>query len=95
MCYGSDLYYRKKEFRKVLNTFKEALKVKPEDVMILNNYAYYLAEQGQELKEAERMAKLVDRKRKGKFHLSRYLRVDFIQKRPVQRSTKNYGNDHS
>ena len=61
----ADLNYRKKEFTKSFETFKEALKVKPEDVMILNNYAYYLAEQGQELKEAERMAKLVIEKEKG------------------------------
>jgi Tfp pilus assembly protein PilF len=61
----ADLYYRKKEFGKSFETFKEALKAKPGDIMILNNYAYYLAEQGEELKEAERMAKLVIEKEKG------------------------------
>ena len=61
----ADLFYRKKEFLKSFETFKEALKIRPEDAMILNNYAYYLAEQGQELKEAERMAKFVIEKEKG------------------------------
>ncbi len=61
----ADLLYRKKEFGKSFETFKEALKINPNDAMILNNYAYYLAEQDQELKEAERMAKIVIEKEKG------------------------------
>jgi Tfp pilus assembly protein PilF len=61
---NADVFYRKKEFIKSFEAFKEALKLNPEDVIILNNYAYYLAEQGQELKEAERMAKLVIQKEK-------------------------------
>jgi Tfp pilus assembly protein PilF len=60
----ADLYYRKREFSKSYETFKEALKLSPEDIIILNNYAYYLAEQGEELKEAERMAKKVIEKEK-------------------------------
>jgi Tfp pilus assembly protein PilF len=55
----ADLFYRKKEFKKSFDTFKEALKIKPDDFMVLNNYAYFLAEQGQDLKEAEKMAKTV------------------------------------
>ena len=62
---NADVFYRKKEFSKSFESFKEALKINPEDVIILNNYAYYLAEQGQELKEAERMAKIVIEKEKG------------------------------
>ena len=61
----ADVLYRQKEYSKSFGTFREALKIKPEDVMILNNYAYYLAEQGQELKEAEKMAKMVIEKEKG------------------------------
>jgi tetratricopeptide (TPR) repeat protein len=62
---NADVFYRKKEFSKSFETFKEALKINPEDIIILNNYAYYLAEQGQELKEAERMSKIVIEKEKG------------------------------
>jgi len=61
----ADVLYRQKEYSKSFETFREALKIKPEDVIILNNYAYYLAEQGQELKEAEKMAKMVIEKEKG------------------------------
>jgi Tfp pilus assembly protein PilF len=63
----ADLYYRKKEFRKSYETFREALKISPDDMVILNNYAYYLAEQGEELKEAERMAKKVIDKEKDNY----------------------------
>lgn len=69
----ADLYYRKKEFRKSYETFKEALKINPEDMVILNNYAYYLAEQGEELKEAERMAKkVIDKERDNYTYLDTY-----------------------
>jgi len=60
----ADLYYKKGEFDKSWEVYKEALRIKPEDLMILNNYAYYLAEQGQDLKEAERMARFVVEKEK-------------------------------
>jgi tetratricopeptide (TPR) repeat protein len=55
----ADLFYKKREFKKSYEVFQEALKLKPGDLMILNNYAYYLAEQGEDLKEAERMARIV------------------------------------
>lgn len=55
----ADVYYRMKEYDKSFNAFKEALKLVPDDIIILNNYAYYLAEQGKDLAEAEKMAKAV------------------------------------
>jgi tetratricopeptide (TPR) repeat protein len=61
----ADVLYRNKDFSKSFDTFKEALKIKPDDPVILNNYAYYLAEQGLDLKEAERMAKIVIDNEKG------------------------------
>jgi Tfp pilus assembly protein PilF len=55
----ADLYYRMKEFERSFKAFDDALKVNPDDVTILNNYAYYLAEQNTRLKEAESMARRV------------------------------------
>jgi Tfp pilus assembly protein PilF len=73
MAMEADLFYRNKQFSKCFEAFKEALKIKPEDVMILNNYAYYLAEQDLELKEAEKMAKLViDREKENTTYLDTY-----------------------
>jgi predicted Zn-dependent protease len=55
----ADIYYRKKDYSKSFSTFKDALKQDPTDLTVLNNYAYFLAEQGQELAEAEEMIKVV------------------------------------
>jgi len=55
----ADIYYRKKDFDKAFRTFDEALGKNKNDMTLLNNYAYYLAEQGIKLKEAEEMAKRV------------------------------------
>lgn len=55
----ADVYYRMKDFPKAFETFETAIMINGEDLTILNNYAYYLAEQNRNLKEAEAMAKKV------------------------------------
>ncbi len=55
----ADLYYRKKEFGKSFEIYRQILKNNPEDILVLNNYAYFLAEQNQDLREAERMIRIV------------------------------------
>jgi len=55
----ADVYYRMKEFEKSFAAFEEALSSNKDDLTVLNNYAYYLAEQDMRLKEAEEMAKKV------------------------------------
>jgi len=55
----ADLYYKRKDFDKAFAVFDEAVKMNSEDLTVLNNYAYYLAEQNIRLKEAEAMAKEV------------------------------------
>jgi tetratricopeptide (TPR) repeat protein len=55
----ADVYYRMKEYAEAFKIFDEARKVKNDDLTVLNNYAYYLAEQNTRLKEAEAMAKKV------------------------------------
>ncbi|HUU99609.1 MAG TPA: tetratricopeptide repeat protein, partial [Bacteroidales bacterium] len=55
----ADVYYRMKEFEKSFEAFEEALSSNKDDLTVLNNYAYYLAEQDMRLKEAEEMAKKV------------------------------------
>jgi tetratricopeptide (TPR) repeat protein len=60
----ADLLYRTKEYSKSFETFEQALKISKGDIIVLNNYAYYLAEQGKDLKEAERMIKMVVSKEK-------------------------------
>jgi predicted Zn-dependent protease len=61
----ADVYYRMKDFPKSFETFELALKNNSEDLTVINNYAYYLAQQNTKLKEAEEMAKKVTEKDKG------------------------------
>jgi len=61
----ADVYYRMKEFIKAFETFRNAMKINSDDLTVINNYAYYLAEQNSNLKEAEEMAKRVIEKDKG------------------------------
>lgn len=55
----ADLYYKAKDFENAFKTYDEAILIKNDDVTLLNNYAYYLAEQNMKLREAEEMAKKV------------------------------------
>lgn len=54
-----DLKYRMKEFDSSYGFYEEALKISPEEPLILNNYAYFLAEGEQDLKKALKMAEMV------------------------------------
>ena len=60
----ASVYYKMKDLTNTFKTFEEALKNDNEDLTILNNYAYYLAEQNMRLKEAEVMAVKVIEKEK-------------------------------
>lgn len=55
----ADLYYRTKEYSKTFAEFDKALGYNKDDLTVINNYAYFLAEQNIRLKEAEEMAKKV------------------------------------
>jgi len=55
----ADVYYRQKRYNEAFDTFDQALRVDSNDLTILNNYAYYLAEQNLRLKEAEIMSERV------------------------------------
>lgn len=55
----AEIYYRMGNYEETFRTFDEALKVAKNDMTILNNYAYYLAEKNIRLKEAESMAEKV------------------------------------
>jgi Tfp pilus assembly protein PilF len=55
----ADVYYRMKDYNKAFETFDIAVRENGDDLTVINNYAYYLAEQDKNLKEAEVMAKKV------------------------------------
>ncbi len=51
-----DLNYRTKDFAESFRYLEEALTIDPNDIMLLNNYAYFLAENGQDLPKALKMS---------------------------------------
>jgi len=48
-----------KDYTKSFEIFEQAISINKDDLTVLNNYAYYLAEQNEKLKEAEEMAQRV------------------------------------
>lgn len=54
-----DLKYRMKDFDSSYGFYEEALKISPEEPLILNNYAYFLAEGDRDMKKALKMAETV------------------------------------
>ena len=52
-----DVYYRLGDSSKAYKAYDKALKINPDYVYVLNNYAYYLSEEGKNLKKAYQMSK--------------------------------------
>lgn len=52
-----DAYNVDKEFAKSDAAYDKALGINPDDATVLNNYAYYLSERGEQLEKAERMSR--------------------------------------
>jgi len=52
-----DAFHSSEEHSKSDNAYEMALKLEPKNVIVLNNYAYYLSIRGIELDKAEKMAK--------------------------------------
>jgi tetratricopeptide (TPR) repeat protein len=60
----ADTYYRMKNYSDAFKEYENALKLDNTDLTVKNNYAYYLAEQNMNLKEAEKMSREVIEKDK-------------------------------
>ena len=52
-----DVYYLLGEAKKAYKAYEKALKIDPDEIMVLNNYAYYLCENGKNLKKACQMSR--------------------------------------
>lgn len=52
----AELYHTKGMSEEAYAAYDSCLQIKPDDLMSLNNYAYYLAEEGRELEKAEKMS---------------------------------------
>lgn len=52
----AEIYHRKGMTAEAYDAYESCLQIKPDDLMSLNNYAYYLAEEGRDLEKAEKMS---------------------------------------
>lgn len=59
MSMMGDLKYRMNDYETSYSYYEEALKISPDDPLLLNNYAYFLAERDRDLKKALKMAEKV------------------------------------
>ena len=52
-----DIYHQLGDSKKAYKAYDEALKINPDYIYVLNNYAYYLSEEGRKLKKAYKMSR--------------------------------------
>ncbi len=52
-----DAYYQKRDLKNAFKSYDKVLKVSPDNIYVLNNYAYYLSVSGMNLKKAYAMSK--------------------------------------
>ena len=52
-----DIYHSLGDSKKAYKAYDKALKINPDYIYVLNNYAYYLSEEGKSLKKAYKMSK--------------------------------------
>lgn len=55
-AYLADCYYSLDSVQKAFNMFDEVLKINPNNILVLNNYAYYLSLRNENLSLAEKMS---------------------------------------
>ncbi len=55
----AEIYYRIKDYEKCFMTFEDILNIDPDNIIALNNYAYFLAENNKNLDKALKMAERV------------------------------------
>ena len=77
-----DLLHQKGMAREAFEAYDSCLQWKEDNIMCLNNYAYYLSELGQQLDKAEQMSyKTIKAEPKNATYLDTYAWILFMQKR--------------
>ncbi len=76
----ADVYYKLNQKQKAFDAYEAALAANPKNIMVMNNYAYYLSLEKAELKKAERMsAKTVELEPKNSTYLDTYAWILYQQ----------------
>lgn len=77
-----EILHRKGFKDKAYAAYDSCLQWKPDNIMSLNNYAYYLSEEGEQLERAEQMSnKTIKAEPKNATYLDTYAWIMFMQKR--------------
>lgn len=68
-----DIYYKFEQKDSAFTAFEQSLAANPQNILVMNNYAYYLSLEKKDLKKAERMsAKTVEQEPKNSTYLDTY-----------------------
>jgi tetratricopeptide (TPR) repeat protein len=77
----ADSYFKLERKDSAFANYEQALKANPKNIMVMNNYAYYLSLEKSELKKAERMsAKTVELEPKNSTYLDTYAWILYQQR---------------
>ena len=80
-----DLHYEKKDSKSAFAYYKKALKLKPDENGILNNYAYYLSLEGKNLKLAYQMSrKTIESEPDNPTYLDTFGWILFLMDKPLE-----------
>ena len=80
-----DIYHRLGDSKKAYKAYDKALKINPDYVYVLNNYAYYLSEEGKSLKKALAMSrKTIDAEPDNSTYLDTYGWILFLQGKALE-----------
>ena len=63
-----DIWHQKGDAKKSYKAYDKALKINPDYIYVLNNYAYYLSQEGKKLKKAYAMSKKATERFVGRVH---------------------------
>ena len=80
-----DIYYKLGDEKKAYKAYDNALKVNPDYVYVLNNYAYYLSMQGKNLKKAYAMSrKTIEAEPNNSTYLDTFGWILYLQGKPAE-----------
>lgn len=85
LCTKGDAYSAKKQRSKAFKCYEQALSIDPENIMTLNNYAYYLSLAGRKLDKAAQMSyKTIQKEPDNATYLDTYGWILYMQKKPAE-----------
>lgn len=88
LCIKADCLYRIGRKTKAFSTYEKALKADPDNLMTLNNYAYFLSLEKRNLSKAEKMSrKTVEGDPDNVSYLDTYGYILYLLKRPAEAKT--------